>query len=323
MTWRNADEAWRNGDRAWLNANDWNEICRTLVTVGLDPRSCSLDPSDLPGYEWQITHRPTGNAIYGTADPWELYDIPMRTFIFFRYTSSRSWLARNNNVRTIRKPTGRAGGDFVHWATLLEEIKRWAKEIIDNSKVRSREINLSPAPAEQLPLGKSGIAAAGESLRRNLHRNLMQSIFICYGDPDKYFAERLFDALRANGVRVFFFPKSATLGERIDSELFAQIQRHDRVLLICSRESLDRSGVLHEIRETFTRETRDGAATYLLPVTLDDYVFNGWKERQPDLARRVADRVVGNFSEAMNSQEQFEEAVVQILDVLKSKEPTH
>ena len=70
---------------------------------------------------------------------------------------------------------------------------------------------------------------------------------------------------------------SATFGERIDNEIFRRLQEHHRVILVCSEDSLDRPGVLHEIQETFDREAKDGGATYLLPVTLDDYVFAGWQ----------------------------------------------
>ncbi|MGD0765864.1 MAG: pentapeptide repeat-containing protein, partial [Dehalococcoidia bacterium] len=77
-----------------------------------------------------------------------------------------------------------------------------------------------------------------------LLRRMMQTTFISYGAPDETFA---------------------------DNEVFRRIQEHDRVLLVCSRNSLDRDGVLNEIQETLDREARDGGATYLLPITLDDY----------------------------------------------------
>lgn len=106
-----------------------------------------------------------------------------------------------------------------------------------------------------------------------LLRGLMQSTFISYGGPDEAFARRLYESLKARGVVTFFFPQTATLGARIGDEVFRGIQGHDRVLLICSRRSLDRAGVINEIQETFDREARDGGATYLMPITLDNYVF--------------------------------------------------
>jgi hypothetical protein len=113
---------------------------------------------------------------------------------------------------------------------------------------------------------------------------LLQSTFISYGGPDEAFARRLYHSLRAHGIAVFFFPETGKLGERIDTEVYARIQQHDRILLVCSRKSLGRPGVIAEIRETLDREARDGGASYLLPISLDGYVFSGWKKEHPELA---------------------------------------
>ena len=155
-----------------------------------------------------------------------------------------------------------------------------------------------------------------------LLRTLMQTTFISYGGPDEGFAQKLYDALKACGVITFFFPKSATVGERIDNEVYQQIQDHDRVILVCSSNSLDRPGVLHEIQETFDREARDGGATYLLPITLDDYVYSGWRTTHPVLAERVARRVVGDFRGTARSKKRFDEALARLLDALKTKRPS-
>jgi hypothetical protein len=159
-------------------------------------------------------------------------------------------------------------------------------------------------------------------MSESLWRILMQTTFISYGGPDEAFAQKLYDALKAHGVVTFFFPKSATVGERIDNEVFGRFQEHDRVILVCSRNSLDRPGVLNEIQETFDREARDGGATYFLPVTLDDYVFTGWRTTQPVLAERVGRRVVGDFRRAAHSRKEFVEALGRLLDALKTRQPT-
>jgi hypothetical protein len=153
-------------------------------------------------------------------------------------------------------------------------------------------------------------------------RSLMQSTFISYGGPDEQFARKLYEALKAHGVITFFFPESATFGERIDNEVFRRLQEHDRVILICSHDSLDRPGVLNEVQETFDREARDGGATYLLPVTLDDYVFEGWRAAQPQLAERVGRRVVGDFRDTAQNRKAFDQALGRLLDALRVRRPT-
>jgi hypothetical protein len=159
------------------------------------------------------------------------------------------------------------------------------------------------------------------ALGEPLMRSLMQSTFISYGGPDEAFARRLYDALRAHGVVVFFFPEGATVGERIDNEVFRRIQEHDRVLLVCSRESLNRAGVVNEIQETLDREARDGGATYLLPIMLDDYVLDGWSKTHPELAKRVGLRIIGDFRKTKRNKAAFDNAMARVVDALKVKRP--
>jgi uncharacterized protein YjbI with pentapeptide repeats len=160
------------------------------------------------------------------------------------------------------------------------------------------------------------------STTNNFAKQLMQSTFISYGGPDENFARKLYKALSAREVVTFFFPESATVGERINAEVYSKIQKHDRVLLICSKESLNRVGVINEIQETLDREAKEGAATLLLPITLDDYVLTGWKKKQPDLAERIGRRIIANFRGAKRAGAKFDSAVDRVIDALKKKRPT-
>lgn len=154
-----------------------------------------------------------------------------------------------------------------------------------------------------------------------LHR-LMQSTFISYGGPDERFVRRIYDALRANEVTTFFFPETAQVGARINDEVFRQLQQHDRVLLVCSKHSLNRPGVINEIQETLDREARDGGATYLLPVMLDNYVLSGWRTAHPTLAERIGRRVIADFRGTRSNPAAFEKAMNRVVDALKIESPT-
>jgi hypothetical protein len=159
------------------------------------------------------------------------------------------------------------------------------------------------------------------ALGEPLMKSLMQSTFISYGGPDEAFARKLYDALRAHKVVVFFFPETARVGERINNEVYGRIQEHDRVLLVCSRKSLNRDGVINEIQETLDREARDGGATYLLPVMLDDYVLTGWRKKHSALAERVGRRIIADFRKATRSKNAFDAAMTHVMDALKKKRP--
>ncbi|HEU4881037.1 MAG TPA: toll/interleukin-1 receptor domain-containing protein [Longimicrobium sp.] len=148
-------------------------------------------------------------------------------------------------------------------------------------------------------------------------RSVMRSAFISYGGPDTAFARKLYEALHENGVRVFFFAEHATPGKRLHRLMREGVNQHDRVVLICSEASLSRPGVLNEIEETLAREAREGGESYLIPIRLDDYVFREWAPTRPDLAQAIRDRVVADFTGALDNKARFDAALLRLLGALK------
>lgn len=146
---------------------------------------------------------------------------------------------------------------------------------------------------------------------------MLQSIFISYGGPDTDFAQKLNDALLKNGVTTFFFAKDAIPGRKLHRLMREGVNQHDRVILVCSQASLDRPGVLNEVTETLQREARDGGKEYLIPITLDDYVFTGWKPEDAGLAQAIRDRVVANFQGANADPAKFNDGVLRLIAALK------
>ena len=146
---------------------------------------------------------------------------------------------------------------------------------------------------------------------------MLQSTFISYGGPDTDFAKRINDVLLKNGVVTFFFVKDAIPGQKLHRLMREGVNRHDRVILICSRASLNRSGVLNEIAETLQREARDGGKEYLIPITLDDYVFEEWKPNDPGLAQSIKDRVVADFRETEDDLPKFNSGMLRLIAALK------
>src|SRR5262249_18651988 len=74
---------------------------------------------------------------------------------------------------------------------------------------------------------------------------MLQSTFISYGGPDEPFARKLYEALHRNGVTTFFFAEHAEPGKKLHRMMHEGVNRHDRMILVCSRASLDRKGVLN------------------------------------------------------------------------------
>jgi hypothetical protein len=74
-----------------------------------------------------------------------------------------------------------------------------------------------------------------------------------------------------------------------------EINKHDRVLLICSKAALSRPGVLNEIERVLEREAREGGREILIPIALDDYVKSEWAPGRPDLAAQIRTRVIATI----------------------------
>lgn len=146
---------------------------------------------------------------------------------------------------------------------------------------------------------------------------LMRSTFISYGGPDAGVARRLQSALQRNGVRTFFFEKDAIPGMKLHEVMREGVNSHDRVVLICSHASLDRPGVLKEIEQTLAREARDGGASYLIPITIDDYIFR-WAPERASLAQEIRDRVVADFRGSEDDDRVFADALSRLLVALRT-----
>jgi hypothetical protein len=150
---------------------------------------------------------------------------------------------------------------------------------------------------------------------------MLQSTFISYGGPDEPFARKLYEALHRNGVTTFFFPEHAVPGKKIGRTMREGVNKYDRVILICSERSLTRTGVLAEIEHTLSREDRDGGASYMIPVVIDDYLFSGWKPANADVALVLNERVAADFRGADNDDAKFSEALRRLIAALKRPHP--
>jgi hypothetical protein len=156
-----------------------------------------------------------------------------------------------------------------------------------------------------------------KSLSETSMFRLLQSTFISYGEPDQPFAQRLYEALHANGVRTFFFPEHALPGKKLHRLMRDGVNKFDRVVLICSANSLSRKGVLNEIEETLQREARDGGASYLIPIRLDDYVFQHGCAVDPGIVRAIRDRVVADFTNLDAEPDKFGLSLQKLIAALK------
>jgi len=118
------------------------------------------------------------------------------------------------------------------------------------------------------------------------------SCFISHSAKDKRFCERLYADLQAKGVRVWYFPEDAKWGEPVWGEIDRSIKVYDKLVVVCSENSLQSGPVNREIERALNREDKESKGI-LFPIRIDDYFLDTWEhERKADVLRKV----VGDFS---------------------------
>ena len=148
--------------------------------------------------------------------------------------------------------------------------------------------------------------------------SMLQSTFISYGGPDEEFAKQLRENLQRNGVKTWLYCEDSVPGTRIHRETRAGIREYDRVILICSENSLSRPGVLAEIKHTLGREEKAGGAELLIPVAVDRFVYDWAPERAPEIAEAIQERGIADFT----NPNRFSDSLAKLLTALEKRPET-
>lgn len=149
------------------------------------------------------------------------------------------------------------------------------------------------------------------------------SCFISYSNEDEEFARRLYSRLRDEGLRVWFAPEDAKAGVKLYEQVDEAIERHDRLLLVLSQNSLRSKWVEKEIRTARAFERKNGRRK-LFPIRLTDHrTLHEWSCMDTvsgeDLADEVRSYFIPDFS-TWKSYDDFERAFGRLLGALKPDE---
>ena len=141
-----------------------------------------------------------------------------------------------------------------------------------------------------------------------------KTLFISYGGPDEEVVKKLNNRIKLKGVKTWFFPDDAKPGEKLHRMMSNGVNNHDHVLLICSKNSLSRPGVLTEIERVLEKEAKEGGIEILIPVTIDNFVFKNWAPERVDIADQIRSRVITKVN---MSDENIDPVIEKIVSVLK------
>ena len=168
------------------------------------------------------------------------------------------------------------------------------------------------------------------------------SCFLSHSAEDKPFAKHLYDKLQGSSVRCWYFPESARTGEKLWDEINKAIRLHDKLVIICTSNSLNSEAVIKEIKEGLRREQEEvvrrnqdaenvvsGKWTQeefarrryhtrvLFPIALNDYVFTDWDH--PLKYELQKSRVIGDFRN-WEDPKTFDKAFQKLLKDLNSSD---
>jgi hypothetical protein len=142
-----------------------------------------------------------------------------------------------------------------------------------------------------------------------------KTLFISYGGPDEESVSIINGKLKSKGVQTWFFPIDALPGEKLHRMMHDGVNKHDRVLLVCSEQSLTRPGVLNEIERVLEREAKEGGSSILIPISLDDFVYGDWAPERTDIADQVRTRVITKID--IGDDQKLENQIGKIVKVLQ------
>jgi hypothetical protein len=121
------------------------------------------------------------------------------------------------------------------------------------------------------------------------------SCFISFTEADDVFSQRLYEDLQSVGVPCWRWREDAKWGRTLIRSIDEAVHQYEKIIVICSEQSLNSPGVIREIEralqkeDELIRQTEEGEV--LFPIRLDDYIFSGWQHyRKADvLAKNIAD----------------------------------
>ncbi|TXI99684.1 MAG: toll/interleukin-1 receptor domain-containing protein [Neisseriales bacterium] len=145
---------------------------------------------------------------------------------------------------------------------------------------------------------------------------MYKSLFISYGGPDEKIVTRINQDLKSHGIKTWFFPDDAKPGEKLHRMMSNGIRQHDKVLLICSKSSLSRNGVLNEIERILEKEAKEGGSEILIPITLDEFVYGDWAPKNVDIAEQLRSRVISRID--VSNQDKYNVAIHKVIESLKT-----
>lgn len=163
----------------------------------------------------------------------------------------------------------------LHMAKNLDKIEHAGPSAIDGRTLRSCITRLPTTFLRGIGYSDKEVATL-----RSLYRDekVFFSCFISYARSDREFADYVRGRLQKSNISCWQDIHDMRGGSHWRGQIYEAIEKHDKLVLICSEASLTRPAVVEEIFEAIERERGMGVQK-LFPIRLDDYILSGDLEK--------------------------------------------
>lgn len=145
------------------------------------------------------------------------------------------------------------------------------------------------------------------------------SVFISYSSADNVLAGRLYADLREQGFHCWKYDFDLEIGDPIRKSIENAIRRHDYVIAILSKTSIQSEWVRHEVDEALKKEKRL-RVNILRPIRLDDSVFEDRLRFPSELVDSTRDgRWIADFTK-WKMRRSYEKALRELIRSMRQNE---
>lgn len=142
--------------------------------------------------------------------------------------------------------------------------------------------------------------------------------FLSHSWNDKVFVRKLYEALTRKGVTVWLDEKKMKPGDNIHDSISEGIKYYDKLILVCSENSLNSWWVEKELERVYEKERelqkeRGKKYRLVIPIRIDDSIFNC----TDGILGTVKGSLIGDFTRWQDEQA-FERAVKELVDALNA-----
>ena len=310
----------------------WNQWRKVADDVQPDLSGAHLSRANLSGAELREANLSGANLIQANLFQANLSGADLSGADFIQANLSGADLSNADLSRAYLREANLSGA-YLDEANLGKAVVWWTRFAdVDLSVVKGLEtishhgpssigidtIYRSKGAIPEVFLRKAGVPDTFLTYMRSLVGQPFEyfSCFISHSSKDKRFCDRLYADLQANHVRSWYFPADARWGEPIWGEIDRSIKVYDKLIVVCSKHSLQSVPVQREMERALNREDHEHK-NILFPIRIDNYFIDCWEHRRK---ADVLEKVVGDFRGWNRNAAKYDAALKKLLSALQAQE---